>query len=230
MTHRSWPRAVIAGSAAATLLLSGCSVLQIRTAERESGPIRVGVEQQAGEDPTGEPTEPTVPEGMETKLLNLGAECPVDLSFALGPDWFEGSGSPAFVVFTRGSSLTDSDAIIVSCSEAFNESPQAVVDGKRQYTFSEQGSTVTAERTGNIGSGYYWTFQGVLGKTEIFAINQEPTVMYGARIGYQTNGRLVDIGIEMRALQSDEAAAEDFKKMLPTLQIDGESVPTPTFK
>ena len=230
MRQRSWPRAVVAGSAAATLLLSGCSVLQIRTAERESGPIRVGVEQQAGEDPTADPTEPTIPEGMEIKRLNLGAECPVDLSFALGSDWFEGSGSPAFVVFTRGTSITDSDAIIVSCSEAFNDSPQGIVDSKKQYSFSEQGSTVMSERTGTIGSGYFWTFQGVLGKSEIFAINQEPTVMYGARIGYQTNGRLVDIGIEMRALQSNEAAAEDFKKMLPTLRIDGEPVPSPTFK
>ena len=230
MTRLSWPRAVVAGSAAATLLLSGCSVLQIRTAERESGPIRVAVEQEAGEEPTDDPTGPTIPEGMEIKRLNLGAECPVDVSFALGSDWYEGSSTPAFVVFSRGSSITDSDTIIVSCNEAFDDSPKAVIDAKKQYSFSEQGSTVTAERTGSIGSGYFWSFQGVLGESEIFAINQQPTIMYGARIGYQTNGRLVDIAVEMRALQSDEAAAEDFQQMLPTLQLDGETVPSPTFK
>ncbi len=54
--------------------------------------------------------------------------------------------------------------------------------------------------------------------------------MYGARIGYQTNGRLVDVAVEMRALQSNEAAAEDFKQMMPTIQIDGVPVPSPTFK
>lgn len=230
MTRVSWPRAVVAGSTAATLLLSGCSVLQIRTAERESGPIRVAVEREAGEDPTTVPTGPTIPEGMETKRLNLGADCPVDVSFALGSDWYEGSSTPAFVVFSRGTSLTDSDTIIVSCNEAFDDSPKAVIDAKKQYSFSEQGSTVTAERTGSIASGYYWTFQGVLGESEIFAINQQPTAMYGARIGYQTNGRLVDVAVEMRALQSNEAAAEDFKQMMPTIQIDGIPVPSPTFK
>lgn len=222
-------RTVTAVSAAASLLLSGCAVLQVRTAERDSGPLAVGVQEEPGE-PTEEPTGPTVPEGMEMKSHNLGAECPVNVSFAIGPDWFDGSSSPAFIVYSRGTSLTDSDTIIISCNEAFDDSPKAVVDGKKQYQFSEQGSTVNAERTGSIASGYFWTYQAVLGEDEIFAINQEPTVMYGATLGYQTNGRLVNISVEMRALQTDEAAAEDFKKMLPTLTVDGEPVPSPTFK
>ena len=70
----------------------------------------------------------------------------------------------------------------------------------------------------------------MLGPTEIFAINQKSTVMYGVLIGYKTNGRLVEIDVDMRALESDTEAAEEFKKMLPTITIDGEKVPTPRFK
>ena len=60
-----------------------------------------------------------------------------------------------------------------------------------------------AQRSGSLAAGSYWSYHGLLGPTEIFAINQKSTVMYGVLIGYKTNGRLVEIKIDMRALESD---------------------------
>lgn len=229
MTSRSGVQTA-AGVAVAALVLSGCSALQVRTADRESGPLTVGVQTGAGEDLASESAGPVVPAGMERITRDLGAECPVRVSFAIGPDWTEENSNPQFVTFYRGTTIAESDVIIVSCSQAFDDSPEAVVTVKRQYAFSRQGSTVTAERTGTVGAGSYWSFQGVLGPDEIFAIDRKATAIYGARIGYRTNGRLVDLGIEMRALDTDTAAAEDFRQMLPTLEIDGMAVPTPTLR
>lgn len=219
-----------ASAAVFGLAFSGCSALHIRTAERDSGPLRVAVQENAGEVPSPGPTDGGIPEGMSRSSFNLGAECPVTVSFAVGSDWMQNSTTETFHVLSRGNTISDSDVIIVNCSQAFDDSPQAVVDSQKKYAFSEQGSMVKAERTGTMDAGSYWTYQGVLGPTEIFAINQKSTVMYGARLGYRTNGRLVDIGIEMRALETDTAAAEDFKKMLPTVEVDGSGLETPTFK
>jgi hypothetical protein len=55
--------AAAAGALALTVLLSGCSVLQIRTEDKDSGPVRVGVQKTAGPEPTGEPTEAGFPRG-----------------------------------------------------------------------------------------------------------------------------------------------------------------------
>ncbi len=231
MTSRTrTPVALSAAVAALGLLLSGCSALHIRTAEQDSGPLRVAVEESPGEDIRPEPTDGAIPAGMSRSSFHLGAECPVTVSFAVGPDWIPSSSTDAFHVLSRGETISSSDVITVNCSQAFDDSPRAVVDSQKKYSFSEQGSAVTAERTGSLEAGSYWTYQGVLGPDEIFAINTRPTVIYGARVGYQTNGRLVDIAVEMRALESDPEAAEDFKQMLPTVTIDGNILDTPTFR
>lgn len=230
MRHPAKVRTVVAGAALLSLVLSGCSALQIRTAERDSGPVRVAVEKNAGEDPTTTPPDDGIPDGMKKVTVNLGAECPVDVSVAMTDDWSEGSANDDFHSFSRGATVTESDMILINCSKGYDASPQAVVDAKKKFAFSEPESTVTTQRTGSLAAGSYWTYQGVLGPKEIFAINKEPTVMYGARIGYKTNGRVVDIGVEMRALESDTDAAEEFKQMLPTVTIDDEKVPAPRFK
>ncbi|WP_350269903.1 hypothetical protein AAFP32_15480 [Brevibacterium sp. CBA3109] len=228
--HAAKARTVVTGAALLSLALSGCSALQIRTAERDSGPVSVAVHEKAGENPTTPPPDDGIPDGMKEVSVNLGAECPVDVSVAMTDDWSEASASEEFHSFSRGTSIADNDTILITCTKGYDESPQSIVDAKKKYTFSEPDSSVISQRTGSLAAGSYWSFQGVLGPTEIFAINQEPTVMYGARIGYKTNGRLVDIGVEMRALESDTEAAEEFKKMLPTVTIDDELVPAPRFK
>ena len=230
MRHAAKVPTILVGTALLGLVLSGCSALQIRTVERDSGPVRVAVQEKAGENPTTGPPDDGIPEGMKEVTVNLGPECPVDVSVAMADDWTEGSNNGAFHAFSRGTSVSDNDVVLISCSKGYDASPQSVVDAKKKYAFSEQESSVTAQRTGSLAAGSYWSFQGVLGPSEIFAINQKQTIMYGARIGYKTNGRLVDIGVEMRALESDTAAAEDFKKMLPTVRIDDELVPAPRFK
>lgn len=213
-----------------SLALSGCSALQIRTAERDSGPVRVAVQKKAGENPTTAPPDDGIPDGMKKVSVNLGAECPVDVSLAMTDDWLEGSATDDFRTYSRGTSIADSDVILITCSKGYDESPQSIVDVRKKYTFSEQGSSVVSQRTGTLAAGYYWSFQGVLGSKEIFAINQKPTVMYGDRIGYKTNGRLVEISVEMRALETNTDAAEQFKKMLPTVTLDDEKIPAPRFK
>ncbi|MDN5807657.1 MAG: hypothetical protein L0H52_10835 [Brevibacterium sp.] len=228
-SHAAKVRTALAGTALLSLVLSGCSALQIRTAERDSGPVHVAVQATAGENPTTAPPDEEIPAGMQTVSVNLGADCPVDVSVAMTDDWEEGSGTDEFHSFTRGTSAADNDVVTIVCTQGYDESPQSVVDAKKKYSFTEQDSSVISQRTGSLAAGTYWSFQGVLGPSEILAINQEPTVVYGARIGYKTNGRLVEIGVEMRALEGDKEAAEQFRTMLPTVTIDDELVPAPRF-
>lgn len=230
MHNAAKARTVVAGTALLSLLLSGCSVLQIRTAERDSGPVRVAVQEEAGKNPTTAPADDGVPEGMSTTSVSLGAECPVEVSLAMADGWSQGSGTESFHGFTRGTSVADRDVVMISCTQSYDASPRSVVETKKKFAFSEQGSTVASQRTGTLGAGYFWSFQGRLGPSEIMAIDKQPTTVYGTRIGYKADGRLVEIGIEMRALESDTEAAEEFEKMLPTVSVDGEKIPAPRFE
>lgn len=222
-------RALIASLSVGVLLLSGCSVLQVRTSDSSSGPLTVAVEDAPGATPTTTP-ENTLPEGMEEVSLNLGETCPVTVRFAMGSGWTKSSSNDAFIVFSRGDTIADGDVIIVSCSEAFDDTPEEVVTSKKKYAFSKPKSGVLAERVGAFGAGYYWTFQGDLGPSEIFAIGQKPTAMFGADMGYTVNGRLVEINVEMRSLKTNTKAIGEFKTMLPTVSVDGAKVKTPAFK
>src|SRR5699024_9719311 len=198
-TARPAPNGLAAAIAnvAVIVFLSGCSVLPSRTEDNEAGPARIAVEKTAGAQPTPEPTGASIPEGMTAKAISSGDGWPVDVSFALGEDWTEGSGSPTKShVCTRGTDSTDSDVLLASCSDEYGSSAQEVVDAKRRYNFSEQDSQVLSERTGSLDAGEYWSFQGELGPTEILAINSEPTLMYGVQTGYKINGRLVNLSIE----------------------------------
>lgn len=224
-------RLAAAGTLALTVLLSGCSVLQIRTEDKDAGPVRVGVQKTPGPEPTDKPTDAGIPEGMSKKTISLGDSCPVTISFALGDDWTGGAeDTDKFRVFHRGSDSRDSDVILINCSEDFGGSAQAIIDSKRKYTFDGKGSQVLSETTGSLNAGEYWSFQGELGSSEILAINSQPTLMYGVQTGYTINGRLVNLSIEMRAVKEHAKADEDFKKMLPTVTIGGQKVPAPTFR
>lgn len=222
-------RGLIASLSVGALVLSGCSVLQIRTTDTSSRPLTVAVKDEPGDAPTPEP-EATLPEGMEEVSLNLGTTCPVTVRFAMGAGWTKNSSNDAFIVFSRGNSIAEGDVIIVSCSDAFDDTAEDVVSSKKKYAFSKPESGVLAERIGDFGAGYYWTFQGDLGPSEIFAIGQKPTAMFGADMGYNVNGRLVAIDVEMRALKTNAMAIGEFKEMLPTVSVDGAKVATPTFK
>src|SRR5699024_3785762 len=152
--------AAAVGAFAVIVFLSGCSVLQIRTKDKEAGPARIAVDETAGAQPTPDPTDAGTPEGMTKTAISFGDGCPVDVSFALGEDWTEGSGSTSmFHVFTRGTDSTDADVVLASCSDEYGSSAQEVVDAKRRYNFSEQDSQVLSERTGSLDAGEYWSFQ-----------------------------------------------------------------------
>lgn len=224
-------RATAAGALALTVLLSGCSVLQIRTEDTSSGPVRVGVQKTAGSEPTSKPTEGGIPEGMKKETVTLGGTCPVEVSFALGDDWTGSTGSTdQFHIYSRSDGSTSSDVFMISCNDEYSDSAQEVVDQKRKFSFSKQDSQVLAERTGSLSAGEYWSYQAVLGATEILAIDQQPTMAYGVQTGYKINGRLVSLTIEMRTLKSNTEADEEFRKILPTVSIDGEKVPAPSFR
>lgn len=223
-------RALIASLSVSALLLSGCSVLQIHTTDKSSGPLTVAVQDEPG-DPTPTKSPGTaLPEGMEEVSLNLGETCPVTLRFAMGSGWTKSSSNDAFIVFSRGGSIAEDDTIIVSCSDAYYDTAEDVVTSKKKYAFSKPKSGVLAERVGAFGAGDHWTFQGDLGPSEIFAIGQKPTAMFGADMGYNVNGRLLEIDVEMRALKTKATTIDEYKKMLPTVSVDGAKVQTPTFK
>lgn len=213
------------------MLLSGCSVLQIRTEDKTAGPVRVGVEKTPGPEPTGEPTDGGIPEGMTKKTVDLGDTCSVNVSFALGEDWQHSAGSTdSFQMYVRGTSSTDSDTILVNCTDEYGDSAQEVINSKRKFSFAKQDSQILSERMGPLDAGEYWSYQAELGPTEILAIGGKPTLAYGVQTGYKINGRLVNLSVEMRTLKENTKAAEEFKKILPTVTINGQKVPAPSFR
>src|SRR5699024_6934442 len=116
------------GTFAVIVFLSGCSVLQIRTEDKEAGPARLAGERTASAQPPPDPTDAGSPGGRTTKATSFGAGRPVDVGFALGEDWTEGSGSTSkFHVFTRGTDSTDSDVVLASCSDEYGSSAREVV-------------------------------------------------------------------------------------------------------
>src|SRR5699024_1604080 len=93
-------RPSVAGAAALRLLLGWCWALRVRRSEAAaSKPAQVGISDEkstASPSPTGV----TIPEGMTETTVELGAECPVEVSLALGPDWADGSGYEGYRLFT----------------------------------------------------------------------------------------------------------------------------------
>lgn len=216
-------RALSAGVLMLSLALGGCSALKLSTSDGDAAPVKIGVGEGSSAAPTS--TGSSIPEGMSTVSVNLGAECPVAVELAMDPEWNDETAFDGYQLFTR-----DDDAIItVNCNESRDDTAQEIVDKARKYTFAEPGSTNQAEHMGTLSGGTYWTFHGTLAPTEMRAIEHSETVIYGAVVGIKDNGRLYKATVEMSTKSGDEATADRYEQMLPTVHIADQELEPPAF-
>jgi len=219
-------RPLVAGAAALSLLLGGCSAIRVTSSEdAASKPAQVGISD-GQSTASSEPTGVTIPEGMTETTVELGAECPVEVSLALGPDWVDSSGYEGYRLFT-----SDSEALItVNCYEDDEASAKELVDKSRERMFSTSGSAKVSDASGSLDGGEYWVVHGRLSAEDLRAVDEEDSTIFGVVAGVSVDGRLFKIAVDMLAQADDVQAQEQFKQMLPTVRLDGQVLESPELR
>src|SRR5699024_5974111 len=133
-----------------------------------SKPAQVGIsdgKSTASPSPTGA----SIPEGMSETTVELGAECPVEVSLALGPGWVDGYGYEGYRLFTAAS------AAIITCNgyEDDEGSGKKLVDKARERMFSTSGSAKVSDASGSLDGGEYWVVHGKLAAEDMRAVDVE---------------------------------------------------------
>lgn len=217
------PRLLLSGVLAFSVLATGCSALRVSTGEGESGPVNVGVGEGASGSADPSASVGSVPPGMAEVSVDLGTTCPIPVSLAMDAEWNGDTGYDGFRLFTRGSGAI----ITVNCYLTDDAAPEAVVESARNSAFSESGSRVLAEETGEITGGSYWTVRGYLGPEEMAAIDGAESTLYAAVVGVRSEGRQYKVSVDMVAERDDAASRAQFEQMLPTVTVDGQRLTPP---
>ena len=218
-------RSLVAVALVLGLTLSGCSAFRVSSSDEAGAkPASVGVGD--GQSPSPTPTGPTIPEGMNETTVDLGGQCPVEVSLALSADWADGSGYDGYRLYEA-----DSGAIItVNCLDDDESSPQELVDQARERMFSTSGSSLGSESTGSLNGGEYWVFHGTLAPDDMRAVDKEDSVIFGAVAGVSVDGRLFKVSVDMLAQADDTESQDQFRQMLPTVRFDDQELKAPDLR
>lgn len=218
-------RSLVAVTLALGLTLSGCSAFKISSSEEAgSKPANVGVNDGQSATPTA--TGPVIPEGMTETTVDLGSECPVEVSLALSADWADGIGYDGYQLFS-----SDSGAIItVNCLEEDESSAKELVDKARKRMFSTSGSTMVRENSESMNGGEYWVFHGTLAPEDMRAVDKKESVIFGAVAGVSVDGRLFKVSVDMLAQADDTEARDQFRQMLPTVRLGDQLLTAPDLR
>lgn len=205
------------------LCLSGCSALRVSTAEGDSRPVSIGIDDGSDEESPDTSEDPVIPSGMTQRGVDLGPDCPIEVKLAMDSEWNDDLAYDSYQLYTR-----DNGAIItVNCYEAGDETAQDIVDTAQEQTFGESRSSILQETSGTVTGGVYWTVHGLLARQEIRAIDEHESVLFGAVAGISDNGRLYKVSVEMVTVASDQATADVFAQMLPTISFADQTLDTP---
>lgn len=185
---------LLAAPLALALLISGCSAVKISsTSESRSKPADVGISH--GSDPPAPNQTPTLPAGMNLTTVNLGSECPVEVSLALDEGWDDEASYDGYQLFS-----SDTGAIImINCFADVESSAQALVEKAQERMFAEAGSAKISEKAGQVEGGQYWVFHGSLAAEDIRAVEHDESVIYGVVSGISEDGRLQKVSVDMLA-------------------------------
>ncbi|MDN6135428.1 MAG: hypothetical protein L0J03_15175 [Brevibacterium sp.] len=218
--HRSL---LLAGVLVLGLSLSGCSALQISTDEGDSRPVSVGIDDGSEAATEHEPDGPAIPSGMNQVTVDLGTDCPIKVQMAMDSEWNDDLAYDSYQLYSR-----DHGAIItVNCYEDGDETAQSIVETAQEQTFGESRSSILEEKSGTVTGGVSCTFHGLLAPQEIRAIDETKSVLYGAVAGIADNGRVYKVSVEMVTVASDQATADLYAQMLPTVSFAGQVLESP---
>lgn len=152
---------------------------------------------------------------MTEVTVDLGPECPIKVQMAMDGQWDDNLAYDSYQLYTRD----DGSIITVNCYSAEGETAQSIIDTAQEQTFGESKSSILEEKSGTVTGGEYWTVHGLLARQEIRAIDQTESVLFGAIAGISDNGRLYKVSVEMVTLAHDQATADLFAQMLPTVSF-----------
>lgn len=205
------------------LSLTGCSALRVSTAEGDSRPVSVGIDDGSEGETPQETDAPAIPAGMTQVRVDLGPECPIKVQMAMDGEWNDDLAYDSYQLYSR-----DHGAIItVNCYEAGDDTAQSIIDTAQEQTFGESRSSVLEETSGTVTGGVYWTVHGLLARQEIRAIDETESVLFGAIAGISVDGRLYKVSVEMVTVTSDQATADLYAQMLPTVSFAGQVLDSP---
>ena len=214
---------LLTGVLALGVCLSGCSALRVSTAEGDSQPVSVGIDDGSQAETPREPDDSVLPSGMTQVTVDLGPDCPIEVQLALGGGWNDDLAYDSYQLYSR-----DNGAIItVNCFEDDDETAQSIVDTAQEQTFGESRSSILEEKSGTVTGGVYWTFHGLLARQEIRAIDETESVLFGAVAGISDNGRLYKVSVEMVTVAGDQETADLYALMLPTVSFAGQVLESP---
>ncbi|SDS83780.1 hypothetical protein SAMN04489752_2647 [Brevibacterium siliguriense] len=218
-------RSLAAAALVLGVTLSGCSAFRVSSSdEAGSKPASVGVGD--GQSPSPKATGPTIPNGMSETTVDLGGQCPVEVSLVLGADWADGSGYDGYRLYQA-----ESGAIITfNCFDDDESSPQGVVEKARERMFSTSGSSLGGESTGSLSGGEYWVFHGTLAPDDMRAVDKEDSVIFGAVGGVSVDGRQFKVSVDMLAQADDTEAQDQFRQMLPTVRFGDQVLKAPDLR
>ncbi|GAA2003833.1 hypothetical protein [Brevibacterium samyangense] len=220
-------RGLACASAAAVVLgLTGCGLVNARTADGGGGPMTVGWQPTAG-PPPATPTEDPAPEGYRAETVSFGGGCPltVDLlvpeSYEALKPYSDSNRSFGHPDETDGSSK----AIELYCSEAYADTASESVQAKEKYGW-ESSSTVRAQRKANLGPGYYWAYQIDLADTEIYA-GLEPTSAFCINYALGAEGKLWDLEYCAFHYTADTESQHELATAAAHVSVDGHPIVAP---
>lgn len=229
MTRRQSPQSrrwsVATASAAAVLIVSGCGLVGVRVSDEAGGPLRVGAQPTMGPEP--EPTESLDPALADHTLQNVRFTdgCPARVAIHVPSDWTGNASATSYNARPSDSGL-DAARLSVFCSEAFSESASEAVSSLQNYQFSDSATTIDAERTGQAGPGYFWTYEAELGPEEAWNLDG-PTSAVGSVVGYPIAGKVYQIQFNYYFAADDAAARELATASIANLTVEGSEIGAP---
>lgn len=211
-----------AAASAGILLLSACGVVGIRTSNEAGGPVGVGVQETAGPSPTPTETEDPVPEGVTVTGVDFGADCPVDMKVGLPDGWTFVSTPGQYQSAFDSAATTSGPLVSVTCREPYSTgSASEIIGSAEEYAFNEPGTSVVAERKGQFGNGYYWSYQADLDPAEIFAVESKQSTYYGAEIAYSIQGKIYQVSYGAVAASDDTETVEALGAAASVIELEG---------
>lgn len=219
----------MAASATLALVVSGCGLVGVRVSDEAGAPLRIGAQQTMGPEP--EPTETQDPALADQALqhLNFSGNCPARATIHVPNAW---TGNLAATSFNARPSAGgfDGPRLSVYCSEAFGSSASDAVASSQRYQFTDSATTVLAERTGQAGTGYFWTFEADLGPEDAFSVSDdEQTSAVGSNVAYPIAGKVYEIRFVYYFTTGDDATRELATASIANLTVEGASIGAPTW-
>ncbi len=207
------------------LVVSGCGLVGVRVSDEAGGPLRIGAQPTMGPEP--EPTETLDPALADHTLQNVPftGDCPARVAIHVPDDWTGNATATSFNAQPSDAGF-DGARLSVYCSEAYSESASEAVSSSQSYMFSDSTTTVGAERTGQTGPGYFWTYEAELGPEEAFYLDG-PTAAVGSVVGYPIAGKVYQIQFTYYFPADDDATRTLATASIGNLAVEGSQIGAP---